>query len=139
MTRPVVFVAEEFARDIELIALALKEIGIDHILAVANDGAEAVRWFEEASNAEGNPGPVSIVFLGMKLQFLSGLDVLRRMRTLPAFAGTPVVLFSSALDGPVFAEARALGAHAPIARPDEFRTLVCLLRELMPRHMLTRD
>jgi DNA-binding response OmpR family regulator len=77
------------------------------------DGEQACQALEE--------GHWSLVILDMHLGKLSGLDVLKRARALPAHATTPIVAISA--DDTLRKQAHAAGADLWITKPVDISRL----------------
>ena len=71
-----------------------------------------------------------MVFLDLKLPKVSGLDVLRRIKSDPATKTIPVVVLSSSREEPDIKTAYALGVNSYIVKPVDFEKFVEAVGEL---------
>ena len=60
---------------------------------------------------------VHLLLLDMHMPRLSGLETIRRLKTLELTLAFPWILISAALDEQIIAEAHAAAAHAVLAKP----------------------
>jgi len=129
-----VLLVEDNADDEALVLRAFKNHPYVSDVAVVRDGVEALEYLF----AEGRYGhrdcrqQPCVTLLDMKLPRLSGLDVLRRIRTDPRTHYHPVVLMSSSTQDTDMAAGYSLGANSYIQKPvnfDEFSKSLRLLGE----------
>jgi CheY-like chemotaxis protein len=72
----------------------MKEVGLDESVTSVRDGDEALAFLQ----AEENQGcSTDVIFLDLHLPKMSGLDVLREIKTNSAWVATPVVVVSGFL------------------------------------------
>jgi CheY-like chemotaxis protein len=82
------------------------------------------RGFETLEAADGEEAidlvahhEVHLLLLDMHMPRLSGLETIRRLKTLELPLAFPWILISAALDDQIIAEARAAAAHSVLAKP----------------------
>jgi CheY-like chemotaxis protein len=92
---PEIHLAEDNEFDAELIAEALREAAIPLTLAVSKDGERALAYLTRL--AEGAPPPALFV-LDLNLPRIGGIELLVRIRAVPALAHVPVVVFSGSFN-----------------------------------------
>jgi CheY-like chemotaxis protein len=103
--------------DVDLTIRAFARRRLVNPIEVARDGEEALAYLPRW--ASGEPLPV-VILLDLKLPKVSGLEVLRHLKTDPQFRAIPVVvLTSSARDHDVQA-AYELGVNSYIVKPVDF-------------------
>jgi len=123
-----VLVVEDDPNDLELTLRALKRHRLANEVRVARDGAEAVRFiFGEDENTPITPAP-KVILLDLKLPRLSGLDVLRRVKSDPRTRRIPVVMLTSSQEDRDIAECYEAGANSYIVKPVEFERFVEAMR-----------
>lgn len=114
--RPILLV-EDNPMDVDLTIRAFARRRLVNPIEVARDGEEALAYLPRW--ASGEPLPV-VILLDLKLPKVSGLEVLRHLKTDPQFRAIPVVvLTSSARDHDVQA-AYELGVNSYIVKPVDF-------------------
>lgn len=128
-SRPVeVLVVEDDPNDLELTLRALRRHHVANEVHVARDGAEAIRYlFGEDDNTPIDPPP-RVVLLDLKLPRLTGLDVLRRVKSDPRTRCIPVVMLTSSQEDRDIAECYEAGANSYIVKPVEFERFVEAMR-----------
>jgi len=92
-----ILVVEDNPDHLELTVLTLQEQDADAVIVTARDGVEALDYlFGQGAHAgrDTNKQP-AFILLDMKLPKLSGLDVLRSVRSNPLTALVPVVMLTS--------------------------------------------
>ena len=114
--RPILLV-EDNPVDVDLTRRAFARQKISNPIEVARDGEEAVAWMQRWE--EGAPLPV-VILLDLKLPRVSGLEVLRQLKTHPRFSSIPVVILTTSAEESDVKGAYALGANSYIVKPVDF-------------------
>ena len=120
-----IVVVEDNPDDEALMCEALRRAGVPHPIVVARNGLDAVRLAVEARAGE-RP---ALVVVDLALPYLSGFDVIARLRAEPATMLVPAVVLSSSAERADIARAYAAGASSYLVKPLEFKAL----RELVAR------
>ena len=89
-----ILLAEDSAADVGIVRIALRDEHLDHILHVADDGAKAIAYIQEADCNSKAPG-LDLLLLDMHLPKHDGEDILKCLRSTERYAQTPVVVMSS--------------------------------------------
>jgi CheY-like chemotaxis protein len=74
--------------------------------------------------------PPRVVLLDLKLPKVSGMEVLRKLRSDPRTRSVPVVMLTSSKEDRDLEEAYALGVNSYIVKPVEFDKFVKAVEEL---------
>lgn len=122
MKNKLILVVEDNPDQLELTVLTLKEQGVTAEIAVAGDGAQALDYlFGHGSEAgrDTHKQP-SLILLDMKLPKLSGLDVLRSVRSNPLTALVPVVMLTSSSEQSDILASYKAGANGFVRKPVDF-------------------
>ena len=101
---------------------AFKEAGMHEGITSVRDGDEALAYLRDEQNYEPHAHP-DIIFLDLHLPRISGLDVLRELKSNAVWAPTPVVVVSGSVDPDEIRRAYELHASCYIRKPtdlDEF-------------------
>ena len=108
--------------DVYFLKHAYKRAGIARPLLAVSDGQEAINYLEGAARSQSKSGYplVSLVLLDLKLPRVSGLEVIRWIRSRPALEALPVIVLTSSEYPPDLERARALGANACLQKPAQF-------------------
>jgi CheY-like chemotaxis protein len=133
-TRPYqILVAEDSAADVGIVRIALRDQDLDHVLHVARDGEEAIRFIENADKDRKAPGP-DLLLLDMHLPKYNGEEILKFLRSTERYAQIPVVVMTSS-DKP--ADHDRAQKHAAMfyfrkpSRLDEFIQLGVIIRDIL--------
>lgn len=103
---------------------ALKNCNIANEVAIANDGVEALERL-----AGLNPLP-TIILLDLKLPRLSGLEVLKQIRTDARLKRLPVIILTSSKEDQDILKSYDSGANSYIRKPVEFEQFNEAIRHL---------
>jgi len=116
-----ILLVEDDAQDAELVIRALKRIHLGDRVLVLSDGAEALEFIRGQGPHAHRPGarPPKVVLLDLKLPKVSGLEVLRELRSLERLQAVPVVVLTSSGADPDVAAAYNLGANSYVVKPVE--------------------
>ncbi len=117
-----VLLVEDNADDEELMRLAFESGNIMNRLVVVRDGVEALDFlFRTGPHSERDSDfwP-QLVLLDLKLPKVSGLDVLRRIRSDERTRTLPVVVLTSSKQDEDVVRSYELGANAYVRKPVEF-------------------
>lgn len=122
MSGNLILIVEDNPDHLELTVLTLEDLGVKAEIAVARDGAEALDFlFGQGVHAgrDTNRKPCFIL-LDMKLPKLSGLDVLRSLRSNPLTALVPVVMLTSSSEQSDIIACYQSGANGFVRKPVDF-------------------
>jgi DNA-binding response OmpR family regulator len=108
-----VFIAEDNDPDVFLVEEALRSQGILALIQHCQDGEEAI---QAASQIDDSRLP-DIVIIDLNLPKVTGLEVLRHVRSLKQLDGVPVLVLTSSQSKADRVQAEQLGADAYIAKP----------------------
>ena len=122
MLDKLILVVEDNPDHLELTVLTLEESGVRAEIAVARDGVEALEYlFGQGRHAgRDTQRQPSFILLDMKLPKLSGLDVLRSVRSNPLTALVPVVMLTSSSEHSDMASCYQSGASSFVRKPVDF-------------------
>ena len=122
MLDKLILVVEDNPDHLELTVLTLEESGLRAEIAVARDGVEALDYlFGQGPHAgRDTQRQPSFILLDMKLPKLSGLDVLRSVRSNPLTALVPVIMLTSSSEHSDMAACYQSGASSFVRKPVDF-------------------
>jgi len=117
-----ILLVEDNPRDAELAMRALKKRNLTNKLVWVKDGAEALDFIfgpnsKEDSKVRRRP---KVVLLDLKLPRVSGLDVLRRLKSDPKTMTIPVVVLTSSCEEQDIVRSYELGVNSYIVKPVNF-------------------
>jgi CheY-like chemotaxis protein len=126
MNSKTILLIEDNPSDIELTQRALEKGHILNKLVVASDGQEALDYlFGTGTYAGRDTSHIpTLTLLDLKLPKVSGLDVLRRIRTDGITRRMPVVILTSSREEQDMAASYDLGVNSYIRKPVDFEQFV---------------
>jgi CheY-like chemotaxis protein len=116
--KPILLV-EDSAKDIELTLAALEDSHLANRVVVLRDGSEALDYLSAHSPGSDDAFP-AVMLLDIKMPKLSGIDVLRAIKSNPTLKYVPVVMLTSSREGPDLNECYELGANGYVVKPVDF-------------------
>lgn len=115
-----ILLVEDDPNDVELALNVLSSGHISH-LTVAHNGEEALDYLYRRGKFQlrggGNP---AVILLDLKMPKVSGLEVLRAIKSDSELKTIPVVVFSSSRQQEDLNECYRLGANAYVVKPVDF-------------------
>jgi two-component system response regulator len=129
---PVILLVEDNPSDVELAQTAFKEIGCLLPIVVAPDGAEALDYLLATGrykNRDAVETPL-LVLLDLKLPKISGLDVLKRIRSHPRLKGLIVIVLTSSDEESDKIEAERLGINFYSCKPVDYDEFLAFARRV---------
>ncbi len=114
--KPILLVEDRFV-DLDLTKRALEKRHLINPIQVARDGEEALAYFRRWENGE--PLPVFIL-LDISLPKVSGLEVLRAIKSHPKFYTIPIIMLTGSADDINIQEAYTLGCNSYTVKPVDF-------------------
>lgn len=136
-----ILLVEDNDDDIELTIHAFKKTRLENEIVVARDGETALNYLFHGEIPEGEQpdkgsGDVAggtlpaLMLLDLQLPGISGLDVLRRVRTEAQTRRMPVVILTTSDDERDIIRGYDLGVNSYIRKPVDFATFTSLLDHL---------
>ena len=127
--KPRILLVEDNRDDEDLALLAIEDSGVSCEVQVAHDGAEALDMLfgSPESRARRSNAPLRLVLLDLKVPKVSGLEVLKYIRSDPSTKHVPVVILTSSSEQRDLADAYAFGANSYIRKPinvEEFNKIM---------------
>ena len=122
MSQKMIMVVEDNPDDEELTLRALRQAKIANEIVVTRDGNEALEFvFGKGQYAGRNLERMpAVILLDLKLPKLSGLEVLKQLRSDPRTKLIPVVVLTSSSEDEDMLRSYELGANSYVRKPVEF-------------------
>lgn len=132
MTKKVILLVEDNPDDELLTIRALKKNKILNEVVVARDGAEALDYLFGTGVHSGRDMSVQpqVVLLDLNLPKVSGLDVLKRIRSEETTHLLPVVILTTSNEEKDLVGSYSLGANSYIRKPVDFEQFSESIRQL---------
>jgi CheY-like chemotaxis protein/DNA-binding XRE family transcriptional regulator len=119
-----ILMVEDNHEDVELTLRAFKQARITNSVQVVNDGEAALEFlFCTGRFADHKRDQPQLVLLDLNLPRISGMDVLRRIKTDKGTRKIPVVVLTVSKNSQDIAECQRLGAEAYIVKPVDLQGL----------------
>jgi CheY-like chemotaxis protein len=113
-----VLVIEDNPDDRELLLRQLRKSGLGDHVKFISDGKEALDFL--TGPAAPQPENLVVILLDLRLPSLSGLELLRRLRSRPQFQAVPVTVMTSSNDPRDLEECRRLNVVHYVNKPVTF-------------------
>ena len=113
-----ILLVDDSPNDITLIKAALANAHLAHDIVVAENGEEALDFLYKRGSFVSYPGgdPVFIL-LDIKMPLMSGIEVLKLIRSDPAYNKVPVIMLTSSHDSRDLQECYDNGANSYVVKP----------------------
>lgn len=126
-----ILLVEDDPNDLELTLHTLRENKIANRIQVARDGAEALEFiFRTGRYAARRHEHPRVVLLDLKLPFVDGLEVLRRVKQHPRTRTIPIVVLTSSQEERDVVESYRLGVNSYLVKPVNFDKFAETVRSL---------
>jgi len=126
-----ILLVEDSPNDVELTLKALASYNLANEVAVVRDGEEALDYLYRlgpyAERPNGNP---AVILLDLKLPKVSGLEVLRQIRSDDHLKQIPVVVLTSSQEESDRTESYKIGVNAYVVKPIDFHLFVDAVKVL---------
>lgn len=127
-----ILLVEDNPADVELTLRALAKHNLANKVLVVGDGAEALDYLFATGSYAGrapNQRP-RVIFLDLKLPKVSGLDVLRRVKSDERTKRIPVVVLTSSNEERDIVMSYELGGNSYVVKPVDFERFSQAIQEL---------
>lgn len=132
-----ILLVEDDEHDVFFFRRALKKGGLEIPLRLLVDGEQAVQYLNghgQYRDRAAHPLP-DIIFLDLKLPYVSGMEVLEHIQKQPALSKIDVIVLTSSPEERDRKRAFELGAKEYLVKPAAPKTLLQILdRLLQPNH-----
>ena len=130
MRSGIILLVEDREDDVELTLRAFRKSGIGNEVVVMRDGAAALDYLFSPERQSGRLGMPEIVLLDLNLPKISGLDVLKRMRSDERTKRVPVVILTSSGEERDVISSYDLGANSFVQKPVDFAQFIQATNQL---------
>ncbi|MDQ3073507.1 MAG: response regulator [Bacteroidota bacterium] len=127
-----ILLVEDSMDDATLTIRALKKGGYNHKLHHVKDGAEALAFMygqDTYASREIRKHP-KVIFLDLKMPKVTGIEVLEKLKSDPAFKSIPIIMLTSSKEDPDIKKCYELGANSYIVKPVESENFSQTIKEL---------
>ena len=130
MTEKIILLIEDNPDDELLTRRAFQKNNILNTVVVAHDGAEALDILLGSSVEREPLPPPAVILLDLNLPKISGLEVLRQLRSHDRTRLLPVVILTSSREEQDLIEGYRLGANSYVRKPVDFAEFLGATRQL---------
>jgi len=133
--------AEDNIDDATLTLRALKKGGLMNPIFHVKDGAEALDFmYCKGTYASRNiPEHIKLILLDLKMPKVSGIEVLEKLKSDPAFKTIPIVILTSSKEDPDIKRCYELGANSYIVKPVESDNFFQTIKDLSLYWMISNQ
>jgi CheY-like chemotaxis protein len=124
-----ILLVEDQPYDAELALRALKELGLDRHVRVVRDGAEALAFMSTCVEDGARDLP-RLILLDLKLPKVSGLEVLRKLKSCDHTRHIPIIALSSSQEHGDIKASYALGANSYVVKPVDFEQFTRTVKQI---------
>lgn len=124
--RPILLV-EDNPVDLDLTLRAFKTQKLENPILTARDGEEALTYIEKWEQGESRP---VVILLDLKMPKVSGLEVLKVLKSHHEFKTIPVVVLTTSSETTDVKEAYQLGANSYIVKPVDFEKFLDVAKQI---------
>ena len=136
-----ILLVEDDPNDAELTLRGLRKNNLANNIQVLTDGAEALDFFFCRGNFSNRSFqfPPKVILLDLKLPKVSGLEVLKIIKSDERTSRIPVVIVSSSRQEPDIQEAYKLGANSNVVKPVDFAQFVGAMNSISLYWLLVNE
>lgn len=141
MSERTILIVEDNPDDEEFTLRALHRAHVTNEIVVTRDGREALDYLFGENQFKGRDlsNMPAVILLDLKLPKLSGIDVLRRIRSEPATRFVPVVVLTSSNEDEDMLKSYESGANSYVRKPVEFAAFASAVARLGAYWMLLNE
>ena len=127
-----ILLVEDSPDDERLAVRAIKQIQTTLALDVVRDGAEALEYFfgPNGAVARGQIEKPMVVLLDLKLPKISGIEVLKSLRSSPATRHIPVIILTLSDEERDLIDCYRYGANSYIRKPVNYDHFIEIIQQL---------
>ena len=126
-----ILLVEDDLRDVELTLTALEAHHLANKVEVVHDGAEALDYLYHRGKYKARaPGNPVVVLLDNKMPKVSGLEVLKAIKSDENLKTIPVVALTSSRETPDMVEFYKHGVNAYVVKPVDFSEFMAAIKQV---------
>ncbi len=132
LTETEILIVEDNKNDAEMALRAFNKNNLTNNIFVVGDGEEALNFIYAKGKFKSRKDSANpkIILLDLKLPKISGLEVLRKIKSDPEKKMIPVIVLTSSKEESDIVESYKLGVNSYIVKPVEFDKFVDSVRDL---------
>ena len=122
--------AEDSIDDATLTIRALTKSGFTNKLYHVKDGAEALDFIDCRGVYASRKGNPKLILLDLKMPKISGMQVLKKVKSDPNLKSIPVIILTSSKEDPDIQKCYAIGANSYIVKPVDGNNFFNVIKEI---------
>jgi len=112
-----ILIVDDSQKDVELVIAALAEKNLANEVDVAEDGEEALDYLYKRGKFANRFGNPAIILLDIKMPKMTGIEVLKYIRSDTKFKLIPVIMVTSSREEKDMVECYKHGANSYVVKP----------------------
>jgi CheY-like chemotaxis protein len=131
-----ILIAEDNPDDFFLFQMAIIEADESIHIYHVNNGAQLIEFLmkDDISKKLRSHAVPDLIITDLKMPFLDGLEVIRKVKSHKEFENIPIYLFSSNDSDANKEKAKEVGASAFYKKPHTFRELQATIKKILKQH-----
>ncbi len=125
-----ILIVDDSRKDVELAVSALAEANLANEVVIAEDGVEALDYLFKRGKYTNETGIPAVILLDIKMPRMDGIEVLRQIRSDPAFKFIPVIMVTSSREERDLVESYKLGANSFVVKPVDIAQFIEAIKVL---------
>jgi len=125
-----ILIVDDSPKDVELTIAALAEKNLANEVIVAEDGEEALDYLYKRGKFADADGFPAVILLDIKMPKMSGIEVLKYIRSDPKFKLIPVIMVTSSLEEKDLVDSYNLGANSYVVKPVDIAQFIDAIKVL---------
>ncbi|MFN8285630.1 MAG: response regulator [Chitinophagales bacterium] len=128
----IILLIEDNSDDVALTLRAFRKSNLKNEIVVAEDGADALDYLFGKGKYDGRNTDImpTLILLDLKLPKVTGLEVLKQIRTNPKTRLLPVVVLTSSVEDQDLITSYQLGANSYLRKPVDFNKFIEAVQQL---------
>jgi CheY-like chemotaxis protein len=126
-----ILLVDDSQADVKLTLHAIKYANLPHRFRVLRDGEEALQYlFPPAAQNSPDAASLKLILLDLKLPKVSGLEVLKAVKSDATMKSVPVVILTSSGQESDIRSSYQLGANSYIQKPVDFESFCTAIQQV---------
>lgn len=136
-----ILLVEDSLDDAEMTIRALKKVNLANKLVHVQDGQEALDFLFAEGRFASRKGALNpkVILLDIKMPKIDGIEVLRKLKSMPETKMIPVVIMTSSGEEKDMLTSYSLGVNSYVVKPVNFENFARAVSELGLYWMLTNN
>lgn len=125
-----ILIVDDSLNDVELTKIVLTQSNLTNEIIVVEDGEEALDYLYKRGKFADERSSPAIIILDIKMQKMSGIEVLKIIRSDSELFSIPVIMLTSSLEESDVVECYRYGANSYVVKPVDITQFVDAIKSL---------